>query len=109
MVNSKQKIKNYFLKEEAPAMSAGAGGIAGIGVGPDGEPGVTPTQASKYKADNYRYTDDIEEYVKKMANTAHLEFADIEGEDPAELRRSDRFHNHNLAQAQERIMRLMSR
>ena len=27
-------------KEDAPANSAGGGGVAGIGVGPDGEPGV---------------------------------------------------------------------
>lgn len=30
------------VDEEAPANSAGSGNIAGIGVGPQGEPGVTP-------------------------------------------------------------------
>jgi hypothetical protein len=28
------------IQEDAPAMSAGAGQVAGIGVGPQGEPGV---------------------------------------------------------------------
>jgi hypothetical protein len=28
------------MQEDAPAMSAGAGQVAGIGVGPQGEPGV---------------------------------------------------------------------
>ena len=39
-------------KEDAPANSAGGGGIAGIGVGPDGEPGVMPKAAKKYKKKN---------------------------------------------------------
>jgi len=30
-----------LLIEEAPTMSAGGGSIAGIGIGPDGEPGIT--------------------------------------------------------------------
>jgi hypothetical protein len=29
-----------LIDEDAPAMSAGAGGVAGIGIGPQGEPGV---------------------------------------------------------------------
>ena len=39
-------------KEDAPANSAGGGGIAGIGVGPDGEPGVMPKAANQYKKKN---------------------------------------------------------
>ena len=39
-------------KEDAPANSAGGGGIAGIGVGPDGEPGVMPKAAKQYKKKN---------------------------------------------------------
>lgn len=34
-------------KEEAPTNSAGAGGVAGIGVGPQGEPGVSPRVQKK--------------------------------------------------------------
>ena len=37
------------VDEEAPANSAGGGNIAGIGVGPQGEPGVTPKAMAKYK------------------------------------------------------------
>ena len=33
--------------EDAPTNSAGSGGIAGIGVGPQGEPGVTPKAQKK--------------------------------------------------------------
>lgn len=35
------------LKEDVPVMSAGSGAIAGIGVGPDGEPGVDMTKLKK--------------------------------------------------------------
>jgi len=40
------------VPEEAPANAAGGGNIAGIGVGPDGEPGVLPRAAQKYKKKN---------------------------------------------------------
>ena len=30
------------MEEDAPANAAGSGNVAGIGVGPDGEPGVNP-------------------------------------------------------------------
>jgi hypothetical protein len=40
---SKNKPKhNPIVHEDAPAMSAGAGNVAGIGVGPQGEPGISP-------------------------------------------------------------------
>jgi hypothetical protein len=35
-------ISNPKLEEDAPANAAGGGAIAGIGVGPQGEPGVQP-------------------------------------------------------------------
>jgi hypothetical protein len=38
-----------YLVEEAPTVSAGSGQIAGIGVGPDGEPGLTKTQQKKHR------------------------------------------------------------
>jgi hypothetical protein len=38
-----------FVDEDAPANSAGSGNVAGIGVGPHGEPGFTPKAMSKYK------------------------------------------------------------
>lgn len=40
------------LHEEAPANAAGGGGVAGIGVGQDGEPGVTPNAQKKYQKKN---------------------------------------------------------
>lgn len=35
------------MTEDVPTVSAGAGAIAGIGVGPQGEPGVVNTPAAK--------------------------------------------------------------
>lgn len=40
------------MTEDAPANAAGSGNIAGIGVGPDGEPGITKSAADKYKKKN---------------------------------------------------------
>ena len=39
-LKSNQKRSLHEFLEDAPANSAGGGGVAGIGVGPDGEPGV---------------------------------------------------------------------
>lgn len=43
---------NTEMNEEAPTMSAGSGKIAGIGVGPQGEPGVMPKAMKRYKDKN---------------------------------------------------------
>lgn len=40
------------MNEEAPANAVGGGKVAGIGVGPQGEPGVTPKAMSRYKRKN---------------------------------------------------------
>ena len=40
------------LKEEAPANAVGAGNIAGMGVGPQGEPGIKKGPMAKYKRKN---------------------------------------------------------
>ena len=40
------------VKNEEPVNSVGGGNIAGLGVGPQGEPGVTPKQQKKYKKKN---------------------------------------------------------
>lgn len=47
-------INERFEKEfgEEIANAVGRGGIAGIGFGPDGEPGVTPKQMKRYKDKN---------------------------------------------------------
>jgi hypothetical protein len=41
-----------LMKEDAPTVNVGSGNIAGLGVGPQGEPGLTPTQIKKYKDGN---------------------------------------------------------
>ena len=48
------KIFEQKFIEDAPTVSAGSGAIAGIGVGPDGEPGLTMAQRIKYIAKNKR-------------------------------------------------------
>lgn len=41
-----------FLEEDAPTVSAGSGAIAGIGIGPDGEPGLSPRAMKRHKDKN---------------------------------------------------------
>lgn len=49
-LNINEKFEKEFGEEIANAV--GRGGIAGIGFGPDGEPGVTPAQMKRYKDKN---------------------------------------------------------
>ena len=46
-------------------MSAGSGMVAGIGIGPKGEPGVTPAQAKRYKKKNKSDMKSFKEVSKK--------------------------------------------
>lgn len=46
------KFQYESVKEDAPTVSAGSGAIAGIGVGTDGEPGLTRPQMLRYKNKN---------------------------------------------------------
>tara|TARA_R100000951_G_scaffold108040_1_gene103939 strand:+ start:222 stop:509 length:288 start_codon:yes stop_codon:yes gene_type:complete len=94
MVNSKNSIRNYFLKEEAPANAAGSGAIAGIGVGPDGEPGVPVSK-------QFSYANNIMDYLMNKDEE--------DQEDPITLKRSDRFHNMTLADQQNIIMAKLMR
>ena len=46
----KRSFKEFNkMWEDAAANSAGGGGIAGIGIGPDGEPGLNKAQMKKHK------------------------------------------------------------
>ena len=52
---SNEDIDQLFEKafeEDAPANVVGGGNVAGLGVGPQGEPGITPKAARKYKRKN---------------------------------------------------------
>lgn len=53
-VNKKMHLNEAFEKKilETPTVSAGSGAVAGIGVGPQGEPGLTPAQMKRYKKKN---------------------------------------------------------
>jgi hypothetical protein len=44
------KFEEFFAEDGT--MSAGGGLVAGIGVGPKGEPGFTPAQMKRYKRKN---------------------------------------------------------
>ena len=51
-VNHKMHISENKFDEDAPANSVGFGNIAGLGVGSDGEPGLTPKQVKRHKKKN---------------------------------------------------------
>jgi hypothetical protein len=40
--------KMHEFQENVPTMNVGSGAIAGLGVGPQGEPGLTPTQMKRH-------------------------------------------------------------
>lgn len=68
MVRLDENVNEMFSKyidEDAPANSAGGGAIAGIGIGPKGEPGVTKKQAKKYKKKN-KETKTFSRYINKV-------------------------------------------
>lgn len=44
-------FENKIVDEDAPANAAGGGAVAGIGVGPDGEPGVSKKKQKEYVKD----------------------------------------------------------
>lgn len=50
--NHDVNMKFEDLLKEDGTMSAGGGQIAGIGIGPKGEPGFTPAQMKRYKSKN---------------------------------------------------------
>lgn len=51
-----------YIKEEAPTNATGSGDIAGLGVGPSGEPGIKKT---KYKAKNQKDTAVLKDMLKR--------------------------------------------
>lgn len=54
-----QERLNFYMKEakliteEAPTVTAGSGAVAGIGIGPDGEPGVKKKRKTNVLTRNY--------------------------------------------------------
>jgi len=59
-VNRKVQGDENIFEDGAPTNSAGGGGVAGIGVGDDGEPGFTPAMVKRHKRKNkmlQRYKD----------------------------------------------------
>ena len=54
---SNEDIDQLFeraFEEDAPANAVGGGNVAGLGVGAQGEPGITPKAARKYKRKNQK-------------------------------------------------------
>lgn len=47
-----EKVKD--VEEDAPTVNVGGGAIAGLGVGPQGEPGLTKSQQKKHKKKNFK-------------------------------------------------------
>lgn len=54
------------VNEDAPTVSAGSGAIAGIGVGPDGEPGIDPKKAMKRKKEQEKEQEKITKKISKL-------------------------------------------
>lgn len=88
------KIRKYFLKEDAPTNAAGGGAIAGIGVGPDGEPGVSVSK-------QFKYANNVMDFL--------MSEDEKDQEDPIKIKRSDKFHNSTLLDSQRIAMKLLRR
>lgn len=61
-VNNKVGLNELFeekFSEEAPTVNVGGGQIAGLGVGDQGEPGLTPAQMKRYKKKNKKKLRDV--------------------------------------------------
>tara|TARA_S200002703_G_scaffold37668_1_gene32920 strand:+ start:2017 stop:2301 length:285 start_codon:yes stop_codon:yes gene_type:complete len=94
MVDAKANIRKYFLKEEAPANVAGGGHVAGIGVGPQGEPGISVSQ-------QFKYANNVMDFL--------ISKDEEDQEDPIQIKRSDKFHNSTLLDSQRIAMKLLRR
>lgn len=46
--------EKFYFDEDLPANSVGGGNIAGAGIGPDGEPGLSNSAMNKYKTRNQK-------------------------------------------------------
>lgn len=51
--------------DETPTVNVGSGNIAGLGVGPQGEPGLTPAQQKRYKDKNKKKTKKLRDIIGK--------------------------------------------
>jgi hypothetical protein len=51
-----ENVNKKVHEDGAAANAVGGGNIAGLGVGPQGEPGLTPRQMKSYKARNRKYS-----------------------------------------------------
>ena len=60
------KINEEDMEEDAPTNNVGGGNIAGVGVGPDGEPGIRMSKAKKKKKENEDEQDKITRKIKTM-------------------------------------------
>jgi hypothetical protein len=59
-------IRKREIEEEAPTNSVGGSGIAGLGVGPKGEPGLSPSSRKSYKSKNKRDVDNRESDIATL-------------------------------------------
>lgn len=62
-----RKMENHSMKEDAPANNVGGGGIAGVGVGPNGEPGVSKKAQRKHNKDQSTPTSVILGMLRRKA------------------------------------------
>lgn len=72
--------KTERLEEDAPVMNAGSGSVAGLGVGPNGEPGV-PKKRQKF-AGHEVFDVDADRFLRmKEAKSRYEKYSKYVGED----------------------------
>lgn len=82
-INEARDVQEKMMLE-TPTVNVGGGDIAGLGVGPQGEPGVTPAQAARYKRKNKRKKRDLKSFRRIMGeNKEDPDIGDKEGVQPA--------------------------
>lgn len=78
------KIAKKNLKEDAPAVSAGAGAVAGLGVGPQGEPGMPKSvliRRTKFMNHEVFEVDSNTYHKARLGKAKHHRYARYVGED----------------------------
>lgn len=64
-----------MFKEDSPTNSAGSGEVAGIGVGPNGEPGVRSNPKNKYKKKNSDESNNRSSIIGNILRRQYIEEA----------------------------------
>lgn len=84
IVSEVDKIAKKQLKEDAPTVSAGAGAVAGLGVGPQGEPGMPKSvmiRRTKFMSHEVFEVDGESFHKARLGKRKHHRYSRYVGED----------------------------